>query len=148
MIVTLIWWSDLLLSCVAAALLPVFGQVENLRQLSSFNWGGTTVRVWRGVVEGLDTTFLEPENGMFWVGCIYGRNNDAQRWGGGGKEGWEPGQAGCPSCLVCQENQRTSGVQVTTCRGRARASHMEHAAPVLHSLMLLPQLDQFGSLQR
>jgi len=37
------------------------------------------VRVWRGVVEGLNTTFLEPENGHFWRGCIYGRNDDAAR---------------------------------------------------------------------
>ncbi len=58
--------------------LPV-PQVEGLTQESSFAFGGTSVRVWRGLVEGLSTTFLEPENGMFWVGCIYGRNNDAQR---------------------------------------------------------------------
>ncbi|GIL75551.1 hypothetical protein Vretifemale_5321 [Volvox reticuliferus] len=55
--------------------------VDGLVQANSFNWGGTSVRVWRGYVEGLPTTFLEPENGMFWVGCIYGRNNDAQRFG-------------------------------------------------------------------
>ncbi|KAG2438870.1 hypothetical protein HYH02_010668 [Chlamydomonas schloesseri] len=54
--------------------------VEDLVQEGTFSWGGTTVRVWRGGVEGLDTVFLEPENGMFWVGCIYGRNNDAQRF--------------------------------------------------------------------
>lgn len=55
-------------------------QVGNLRQEPSFEYGGTSVRVWKGVVEELNTTFLEPENGMFWVGCIYGKNNDAQRW--------------------------------------------------------------------
>ncbi|PNW73958.1 hypothetical protein CHLRE_13g579598v5 [Chlamydomonas reinhardtii] len=54
--------------------------VEDLVQEGSFTWGGTAVRVWRGGVEGLDTVFLEPENGMFWVGCIYGKNNDAQRF--------------------------------------------------------------------
>ncbi|GIL64573.1 hypothetical protein Vafri_18474 [Volvox africanus] len=55
--------------------------VDSLVQENGFNWGGTFVRVWRGFVEGLPTIFLEPENGMFWVGCIYGRNNDAQRFG-------------------------------------------------------------------
>jgi starch synthase len=32
-------------------------------------------------VEGLPTTFLEPENGHFWRGCIYGRNDDHVRFG-------------------------------------------------------------------
>ncbi|GFR47418.1 hypothetical protein Agub_g9135 [Astrephomene gubernaculifera] len=54
--------------------------VDDLVQEGGFNWGGTHVRVWRGAVEGLATTFLEPENGMFWAGCIYGRNDDAQRF--------------------------------------------------------------------
>ena len=38
-------------------------------------------QVWQGVVEGLTTLFLEPCNGTFWVGCIYGRNDDAPRFG-------------------------------------------------------------------
>ncbi len=98
--------ADVLLSVVLPSPRTV-RQVENLRQLSSFTWSGTTVRVWRGVVEGLDTTFLEPENGMFWVGCIYGRNNDAQRWVRVGKEGREPGQAG----------QMRKGVLIAWCVG-------------------------------
>jgi len=57
-----------------------YEQVEDLRQEGSFAFGGTQVRVWRGVVEGLNTTFLEPENGHFWRGCIYGRNDDAVRF--------------------------------------------------------------------
>lgn len=28
----------------------------------------------------LRTTFLEPQNGFFWVGCVYGRNDDAARF--------------------------------------------------------------------
>jgi hypothetical protein len=32
-------------------------------------------------VEGLPTTFLEPENGHFWRGCIYGRGDDHIRFG-------------------------------------------------------------------
>ena len=39
------------------------------------------MQVWQGVVEGLTTLFLEPCNGTFWVGCIYGRNDDAARFG-------------------------------------------------------------------
>lgn len=39
------------------------------------------VQVWQGIVEGLTTLFLEPCNGTFWVGCIYGRNDDAARFG-------------------------------------------------------------------
>ncbi|MEW5300883.1 MAG: hypothetical protein WDW36_003779 [Sanguina aurantia] len=57
-----------------------YKEVGNLRQEPSFEFGGTSVRVWKGVVEELNTTFLEPENGMFWVGCIYGKSNDAQRF--------------------------------------------------------------------
>ena len=30
------------------------------------------VKVWKGKVEGLATTFLEPCNGLFWTGRIYG----------------------------------------------------------------------------
>ena len=30
---------------------------------------------------GLLTVLLEPLNGTFWVGCIYGRNDDASRFG-------------------------------------------------------------------
>ncbi|XP_010909122.2 starch synthase 3, chloroplastic/amyloplastic [Elaeis guineensis] len=46
----------------------------------SFGWGGTEIKVWFGKVEGLSVYFLEPSNGMFSVGCIYGRN-DGDRFG-------------------------------------------------------------------
>jgi len=58
-----------------------YDQVEALHQDGHFIHGGTKVRVWKGLVEGLRTTFLEPENGDFWVGCIYGKNNDSARFG-------------------------------------------------------------------
>eukprot|EP00879_Flechtneria_rotunda_P007886 GHRR01008263.1.p1 GENE.GHRR01008263.1~~GHRR01008263.1.p1 ORF type:complete len:1096 (+),score=490.52 GHRR01008263.1:107-3289(+) len=58
-----------------------YHQVEGLYQDGGFNYGGTFVRVWHGVVEGLNTTFLEPENGHFWRGCIYGRGDDHVRFG-------------------------------------------------------------------
>ena len=55
-------------------------QVQELSQSGDFFWNNTQVKVWQGRVEGLKTTFLEPCNGMFWVGCVYGRNDDANRF--------------------------------------------------------------------
>ncbi len=55
-------------------------QVQELSQSGDFFWNNTQVKVWQGRVEGLSTTFLEPCNGMFWVGCVYGRNDDANRF--------------------------------------------------------------------
>ncbi len=40
----------------------------------------TQVRVWKGLVDGLPTTFLEPENGYFWRGTIYGCKDDHMRF--------------------------------------------------------------------
>ena len=34
-----------------------------------------------GQVEGLNVVFIEPDNGMFRVGCIYGGQNNAKRFG-------------------------------------------------------------------
>eukprot|EP00884_Botryococcus_braunii_P020795 jgi/Botrbrau1/739/Bobra.160_2s0062.1 len=34
----------------------------------------------RALWQELRTIFLEPTNGTFWVGCIYGRNDDASRF--------------------------------------------------------------------
>lgn len=55
--------------------------VKDFHHSRNFSWGGTEIKVWFGRVEGLSVYFLEPQNGMFWVGCIYGRNNDADRFG-------------------------------------------------------------------
>lgn len=76
------------LNCCCCSLTPhithrLTHQVDGLYQDGGFTWGGTFIRVWHGNVEGLATTFLEPENGHFWRGCIYGRNDDAVRWVGG-----------------------------------------------------------------
>jgi len=57
-----------------------YSQVAGLAQEGAFAFGGTSVRVWTGEVEGLRTTFLEPESGQFWRGCIYGRADDAARF--------------------------------------------------------------------
>ncbi|EPS64175.1 hypothetical protein M569_10602, partial [Genlisea aurea] len=58
-----------------------FSHVKDLQFFKSYSWGGTEIKVWSGKVEGLSVYFLEPQNGLFWVGCIYGRGNDAQRFG-------------------------------------------------------------------
>jgi starch synthase len=84
--------------------------VEELYQDGGFNWGGTFVRVGGGGGVGLNTIFLEPENGHFWRQCIYGRGDDHVRfsffcgaaqeyvkvgWGGGVRGG--RGEGGCRS---------------------------------------------------
>eukprot|EP00271_Cylindrocystis_brebissonii_P019716 TRINITY_DN6165_c0_g1_i1.p2 TRINITY_DN6165_c0_g1~~TRINITY_DN6165_c0_g1_i1.p2 ORF type:complete len:1113 (-),score=272.03 TRINITY_DN6165_c0_g1_i1:5404-8742(-) len=58
-----------------------YSLVHNLEERDSFFWGGTTIRCWHGYVEGVPVNFLEPQSGIFWVGCIYGRKDDAGRFG-------------------------------------------------------------------
>ncbi|XP_020109213.1 starch synthase 3, chloroplastic/amyloplastic isoform X2 [Ananas comosus] len=55
--------------------------VKDFHFRRSFAWGGMEIKVWFGKVEGLSVYFLEPLNGMFSVGCVYGRHNDAERFG-------------------------------------------------------------------
>ncbi|RCV29739.1 hypothetical protein SETIT_6G036800v2 [Setaria italica] len=50
--------------------------VKNLHIHQNFSWDGSEIKVWRGLVEDLCVYFLEPQNGMFGVGCVYGRNDD------------------------------------------------------------------------
>ncbi len=56
-------------------------QVRGLRLAGDFFFSNMQVKVWEGEVEDLATVFLEPNNGNFWVGCIYGRADDARRFG-------------------------------------------------------------------
>ena len=76
-----------------------YSQVKNMREETGFNWGGTHIKVFVGEarqrlffppsdaqygaapqdpvfccsqVEGLTTIFLDPQNGFFSCGCIYG----------------------------------------------------------------------------
>eukprot|EP00850_Spirogloea_muscicola_P022200 SM000282S10603 [mRNA] locus=s282:6677:12402:+ [translate_table: standard] len=58
-----------------------YSQIFELEEKSFFFWGGTCIRTWQGFVEGILVNFLEPESGQFWVGCIYGRKDDAARFG-------------------------------------------------------------------
>lgn len=58
-----------------------YDEVRDLHLIKDYFWSGTQIKVWQGQVEGLTTIFLEPSNGTFWVGCIYGRNDDAARFG-------------------------------------------------------------------
>lgn len=59
-----------------------YAHVENLVQTGEIRSHGTTVKVWHGIVESLDVTFLEPCDGAFWVGRIYtDANSDRRRFG-------------------------------------------------------------------
>ncbi|KAJ7967695.1 starch synthase 3, chloroplastic/amyloplastic [Quillaja saponaria] len=55
--------------------------VKDFQYQKNYFWGGTEIKVWNGKVEGLSVYFLEPQNGFFWAGCIYGCKNDAERFG-------------------------------------------------------------------
>ncbi|CAN1811135.1 Soluble starch synthase 3, chloroplastic/amyloplastic [Linum perenne] len=55
--------------------------VKDLQFRLSYSSGGTEIKVWLGKVEGVSVYFLEPQNGMFWTGCIYGCRNDGERFG-------------------------------------------------------------------
>ncbi|KAK2447829.1 starch synthase 3, chloroplastic/amyloplastic [Trifolium repens] len=55
--------------------------VKDFQYHKNYFWGGTDIKVWHGKVEGLSVYFLEPQNGFFSVGCVYGRANDAERFG-------------------------------------------------------------------
>ncbi len=55
--------------------------MRELVLVKDFFFANVQTKVWKGEVEGVPTTFLEPTSGAFWVGCIYGRNDDATRFG-------------------------------------------------------------------
>ena len=59
-----------------------YSQVQDLKLDREFMWEGVQVKVWKGIVEDLPTTFLEPCNGLVWVGSIYtNMNSDRHRFG-------------------------------------------------------------------
>lgn len=57
-----------------------YDDIVDLMRTREFWHNGVQVSAWHGIVEGLSTIFLEPQNGFFWVGCVYGRNDDASRF--------------------------------------------------------------------
>ncbi|GMH05304.1 hypothetical protein Nepgr_007144 [Nepenthes gracilis] len=57
-----------------------FSNVKDLHYQRCYSHGGIEIKVWFGKVEGLSVYFLEPVNGFFWTGCIYGCRNDAERF--------------------------------------------------------------------
>ncbi|KAI3718708.1 hypothetical protein L6452_19590 [Arctium lappa] len=57
-----------------------FSNVKDLGFHMRYSWGGSEIKVWLGEVEGLSVYFLEPQNGLFWAGCIYGCRNDDERF--------------------------------------------------------------------
>ena len=56
---------------------PMLGGMEYETQ---FEWGGTTIQVQRCTVEGIQVFFIEPQNGFFDVGSVYGRNDDGVKF--------------------------------------------------------------------
>ncbi|KAF8051889.1 hypothetical protein N665_1657s0009 [Sinapis alba] len=55
--------------------------VKDLQFNRSYNWGETEIKVWHGKVEGVSVYFLDPQNGLFQRGCVYGCADDAGRFG-------------------------------------------------------------------
>ncbi|XP_021889061.1 starch synthase 3, chloroplastic/amyloplastic [Carica papaya] len=55
--------------------------VKDFHYDRGFHWSGTEIKVWFGKVEGLSVYFLEPQNGLFSRGCVYGCGDDGQRFG-------------------------------------------------------------------
>jgi hypothetical protein len=47
---------------------------------TEFDWGGTRIYVSTCIVEGLRCFFIEPANGFFAVGSVYGRKDDEMRF--------------------------------------------------------------------
>eukprot|EP00252_Welwitschia_mirabilis_P009331 TRINITY_DN21856_c0_g1_i2.p1 TRINITY_DN21856_c0_g1~~TRINITY_DN21856_c0_g1_i2.p1 ORF type:complete len:1127 (+),score=268.55 TRINITY_DN21856_c0_g1_i2:154-3534(+) len=58
-----------------------YSHIHNLEVKMEYSWGGAQIKAWHGSVEGLPVYFIEPNNGMFWAGCIYGRKDDGNRFG-------------------------------------------------------------------
>ena len=56
---------------------PMLGGMQYETQ---FEWGGTTIVVQRCIVEGIQVFFIEPQNGFFDVGSVYGRNDDGVKF--------------------------------------------------------------------
>lgn len=54
--------------------------LSNLQYDCEFEWGGTHVYVTSQLVEGLRVFFIEPKNGFFSVGSVYGRSDDGMRF--------------------------------------------------------------------
>ena len=61
--------------------------IEDFKEEEGFHWGGCYNHVFSGTVEGVKTFFIDPENGMFNVGMIYGTDylpipmTDSERFG-------------------------------------------------------------------
>ena len=64
-----------------------YDHIQDLKEEEGFNWGGCYNHVYSGTVEGVKTYFIDPDNGMFKVGMIYGTDylpmplTDAERFG-------------------------------------------------------------------
>eukprot|EP00963_Diacronema_lutheri_P011104 scaffold1318_cov362-Pavlova_lutheri.AAC.18 len=64
-----------------------YSQVSHLREIEGYQWGNCYNHIYHGIVEGLDVYFIDPDNGFFRSGCIYGADwlpipmTDSERFG-------------------------------------------------------------------
>jgi glycogen synthase len=64
-----------------------YDKVDGFHEIESFSWGGCTNRVFTGLVEDLQVYFIQPGNGFFDIGMIYGADRedlpmmDSERFG-------------------------------------------------------------------
>lgn len=64
-----------------------YSQVSYLQEIEGYHWGNCYNHVYHGIVEGLDVYFIDPDNGFFRSGCIYGADwlpipmTDSERFG-------------------------------------------------------------------
>lgn len=55
-------------------------QIQDLYLAETYQHANTNIQLWKGTVEGLTVSFIDPQNGMFQHGCIYGRGDDHVRF--------------------------------------------------------------------
>ncbi|QDZ24180.1 starch synthase [Chloropicon primus] len=64
-----------------------YDEIQGFHEIESFEWGGCTNRVFTGIVENVVVNFIDPSNGMFSIGMIYGADYepipmmDSERFG-------------------------------------------------------------------
>ena len=64
-----------------------YDKVKGFHEIESFDWGGCTNRVFTGLVEDVQVYFIQPGNGFFDIGMIYGADwedfpmMDSERFG-------------------------------------------------------------------
>lgn len=111
--------------------------MKDIREEGNFTCDNANVRVWRGVVEGLDTIFLEPDNGIFWVGTIYGRNDDASRFNyfSNAALAYLNQQPNKPNVVHCHDWQTAPATFGGSCRSVFTIHNLEYKADIVGRAM-------------